>query len=86
MEILKQKQYAPMPVDEQVVSLYVAVENHLADIDVSEVGRFEEAWLRFVQEGHGEILKAIRREKKLSDELRTLLDKAVEEFKEHFAG
>jgi len=86
MEILKQKQYAPMPVEEQVVSLYVAVENHLADIEVSEVGRFEEGWLRFVQEAHAEILETIRREKKLTDELRTHLDKAVEEFKERFTG
>ena len=86
MEILKQKQYAPMPVEEQVVSLYVAVENHLADIEVHEVGRFEEGWLQFVQEVHGEILETIRREKKLSDELRTHMDKAVEEFKERFAG
>jgi F-type H+-transporting ATPase subunit alpha len=86
MEILKQKQYAPMPVQEQVVSLYVAVNNHLADIEVSEVQRFEQAWLRFVKEEHGEILEKIRSEKKLTDELRTHLDKAVEEFKERFAG
>ena len=86
MEILKQKQYAPMPVEEQVVSLYVAVENHLADIEVADVGRFEEAWLRFMKDSHGEILETIQNEKKLTDELRTLLDKAVEEFKERFAG
>ena len=86
MEILKQKQYAPMSVEEQVVSLYVAVENHLADIEVAEVGRFEEAWLRFVKDAHGEILETIHNTKKLTDDLRTLLDKAVEEFKERFAG
>ena len=64
----------------------MAVENHLADIEVSEVGRFEEAWLRFVQEAHGEILETIRKEEKLTDEIRTSLDKAAEEFKERFAG
>ncbi|MCK4570378.1 F0F1 ATP synthase subunit alpha [Candidatus Bipolaricaulota bacterium] len=85
MEILKQKQYAPLSVEEQVVSLYVAVENHLADIEVSEVGRFEEAWLRFVKNEHGEILETIKNEKKLTDDLRTRLDKAVEEFKERLA-
>ena len=86
MEILKQKQYAPMSVEEQVVSLYVAVENHLADIEVSEVGRFEESWLRFIKDAHGEILETIRNEKTLTDELRTSLDKAVEEFKERHAS
>jgi len=86
MEILKQKQYAPMPVEEQVVSLYVAVQNHLADIEVSEVGRFEQAWLRFVRDSHGEILVEIRESKRLTDELRASLELAVEEFKERFAS
>lgn len=86
MEILKQKQYAPMAVEEQVVSLYVAVENHLADIEVSDIGRFEQAWLRFVKDSHGDILETIRDEKKLTDELRTKLDQALEEFKERFAS
>ena len=86
MEILKQKQYAPLTVEEQIVSLYVAVENHLADIDVADVGRFEEAWLRFVKDAHGEIIETIHREKKLTDELRKQLDKTVEEFKERFVA
>jgi len=86
MEILKQKQYAPMTVEEQIIALYVAVENHLADIDVSDVGRFETAWLRFIKESHGDIIETIQREKKLTDELRALLDRAVEQFKERFAN
>jgi len=86
MEILKQKQYAPMPVEEQVVSLYVAVNNHLEDIDVGEVSRFEEAWLRFVKENHGDVLETIRKEKRLTDDLRTQLEHAVEQFKERFAN
>ncbi len=85
MEILKQKQYAPMPVEEQVVSLYVAVNNHLADVDVSDVRRFEEAWLRFVKEAHGDILDAIRTEAELSDDLNKRLERAVEQFKERYA-
>lgn len=86
MEILKQKQYAPMSVEEQVVALYVAVENHLSSIDVADVSRFEEAWLRFVKDSRGEILEAIHQEKKLTDDLRKTLDQAVEEFKERFAS
>lgn len=86
MEILKQKQYTPMPVEEQVISLYVAVENHLADIDVADVRRFEEAWLRFVKDSHGEIIETIHTEKKLTDDLRKRLDQAVEEFKERFVS
>jgi len=85
MEILKQEQYQPMPVEEQVVSLFVGVENHVADIEVGEVRRFEREWLRFVREEHDEILAALRDEKRLSDELREKLDVAVAEFKERFA-
>jgi len=86
MEILKQDQYAPMAVEEQVVALYVAVENHLADIEVGAIRRFEEGWLRYVHEAHEEILEALRTERKLTDELREQLDRAVAEFKERFAG
>jgi len=86
MEILKQKQYAPMPIEEQILSLYVAVNNHLADIEVSEVQRFEAAWLRFVKEEYGDILESIREEAELSEELKQQLEKAVEVFKEWFAS
>jgi len=86
MEVLKQDQYQPMPVEEQVIALYVAVQNELADIDVSAVRRFEADWLRFVHDEHEEILEEIRRTRRLSDELRSRLDTAVEEFKERFGG
>ena len=86
MEILKQDQYKPMPVEEQIVSLFVAVENHLADIDVAEVRRFEAEWLRFLHDGHPEILTEIRNEKRLTDEIRERMDAAVTEFKERFGG
>ena len=86
MEILKQDQYSPMAVEEQVIALYVAVENHLADIDVGAIRRFEEGWLRYIHEAHEEILETLRTEQKLTDELRERLDRAVTEFKERFAG
>ena len=86
MEILKQEQYQPMPVEEQVVSLFIGVENHVADIEVGEVRRFEREWLRFVHEDHEEILEALRDRKELTDELRARLDGAVAEFKERFGG
>ena len=86
MEILKQEQYQPMPVEEQVVSLFIGVENHVADIEVGEVRRFEREWLRFVHEEHEEILEALRDQKRLTEELRAQLDGAVTEFKERFGG
>jgi len=86
METLKQNQYKPMPVEEQVVAIYAAVENHLADIDVGEVRRFEEEWLTFVRENHDEILESLRTEERLTDELRETLESAVAAFKERFGA
>ena len=86
MEVLKQNQYMPMPVEEQVVSLYVGVENHLADVDVSEVRRFIEEWLRFLHSEHEEIFDELRGGKEFTDSIETQLRKAVSEFKERFGG
>jgi F-type H+-transporting ATPase subunit alpha len=86
MEVLKQNQYVPMPVEEQVVSLYVGVENHLADVDVGEVRRFIEEWLSFLHSEHEEIFDELRAGKEFTDSIETQLGKAVSEFKERFGG
>lgn len=86
LEVLKQDQYRPMPVEEQVVALYIAVENHLAEVEVSAVRRFEEAWLRFLHTEHEEILADLRTTQALTDENKNALNRAVVEFKERFGG
>ncbi len=86
MEVLKQDQHVPMPVEDQVVSLYVAVQNHLADVEVSAVRHFEEEWLRFLHAEHEEILEALRTKKELTDAIRGMLEKAVAQFKERYGG
>ena len=85
METLKQNQYQPMPVEEQIVAIYAAVENHLADVAVSDVRRFEREWLAFVRESHADILDTLRTERALSDALREKLETALAAFKERFA-
>ena len=86
MEVLKQEQYAPMPVEEQVIALYVGVENHLADVEVAEVRRFIEEWIRFLHSEHEQIFNKLREKKEFTDSIRTDLAKAVGEFKERFGG
>lgn len=86
LEVLKQDQYRPMPVEEQVAALYIAVENHLAEVEISAVRRFEEAWLRFLHTEHEEIFADLRASQALTDETRGALEKAVIEFKERFGG
>jgi len=86
MELLKQGQYKPMPVEEQIVSIFLGVENHLAGIDVSDVSRFEEDWLLFVREQHPGILEMMGQERRMTDEIRAKLEEAVAVFKGRFSG
>ncbi|HHK67507.1 MAG TPA: F0F1 ATP synthase subunit alpha, partial [Candidatus Acetothermia bacterium] len=86
MEVLKQDQYRPMPVEEQIASLYVAVSDHLSDIEVGSVRRFEEEWLRYLRSEEPDLLKEIKSEKELTDSIRDRLEAAVARFKEGFGG
>lgn len=83
-EILKQNQYSPMPVEEEVVVIFAAVRGLLDDIAVEQLGRFEQEYLRFMRSVKADLLEEIRTEKKISDELEGKLRKAVEEFKQEF--
>ncbi len=83
-EILKQAQYEPLPVEEQVVTIYAAVNGYLDDIDLDKVKKFEEEYLRFLRTSKADLLNAIRTEKALSDQLTEQLKAAIEEFKKDF--
>ncbi len=83
-ELLKQDQYVPMPVEEQVVSIFTGVRGYLDDIAVSDVTRFEQAFLEEMRADHGELLAAVRDEQELSEDteakLKTILDGFVRTF------
>jgi F-type H+-transporting ATPase subunit alpha len=85
-EILKQDQYAPLSVEKQVLSIYVATSGQMDSVPVSEVRRFEQELLQFVETNHGSILKSIREKKALDDGIRAEIKKAVEAFKERFTA
>jgi F-type H+/Na+-transporting ATPase subunit alpha len=85
-EILKQDQYAPLSVEKQVLSIYVATSGQMDSVPVSEVRRFEGELLQFVETNHGSILKSIREKKALDDGIRAEIKKAVEAFKERFTA
>ncbi|MCL4517096.1 MAG: F0F1 ATP synthase subunit alpha [Firmicutes bacterium] len=84
VEILKQPQYAPMPVEEQVMSIYTAVKGYLDDLPVAQLQRFEREFLRFIKTMHPEIAASIREKKLISDEAENALKSAIKEFKETF--
>jgi F-type H+-transporting ATPase subunit alpha len=85
-EILKQDQYAPLSVEKQVLSIYVATSGQMDSVPVSEVRRFESELLQFVETNHGSILKSVRDKKALDDGIRAEIKKAVDAFKERFTA
>jgi F-type H+-transporting ATPase subunit alpha len=85
-EILKQDQYAPLSVEKQVLSIYVATSGQMDSVPVSEVRRFEGELLQFVEANQGSILKSIREKKALDDGIKAEIKKAVDAFKERFTA
>ena len=85
-EVLKQEQYKPMPVEEQAVALYTAVNGYLDSIAVEDVVRFERELLEFLRKERAELLGRLKQEKKFSPELEEELKKAIVEFKKEFVG
>ena len=59
-EVLKQEQYKPIPVEEQAVSLYIAVNGYIDNIPTSDVVRFEREFLDSLRKEHGELLAELR--------------------------
>ena len=83
-EILKQPQYKPMPVQYQVIIIYVVTNKYLIDVPVADVTRFEKEFFEFLDTKYPEIPGAIAREKVISDETDAKLKAAIEEFKGSF--
>ncbi|MDQ2637543.1 MAG: F0F1 ATP synthase subunit alpha, partial [Actinomycetota bacterium] len=86
VELLKQPQFAPMPVEEQVVSIFLGTEGHLDSVPVEDVGRFESELLDHIRASEGELLSGIRESKKLSDEASEKLVGVINQFKKGFAA
>lgn len=86
VELLKQPQYAPMPVEEQVISIFLGTEGHLDSVPVEDVGRFESELLDHIRASEGAILTEIRDSKKLSDEASEKLVGVINQFKKGFAA
>ena len=83
-EILKQGQYAPLPVWYQVVIIYAATKQYLLDIPVEDILNFEKGLFEFMETKYLDILAAIRDEKEISEATEAKLVKAIEEYKNVF--
>jgi F-type H+-transporting ATPase subunit alpha len=84
-ELLKQPQFSPYPVEEQVVSIYCGTRGYLDKLTVAQVGRFEQDFLRKVRANHKDLLDGIRTAKQLTPELEGKLKAALEDFSKSFA-
>ncbi|HJN22915.1 MAG TPA: F0F1 ATP synthase subunit alpha [Rhodospirillales bacterium] len=84
-EILKQAQFSPVPVEEQVVVIFAGVKGYLDGVEVSDVLRFEAALLDTVRSSGTDILDAIRTEKELSEDTEAKLTKLLDDFVKKFS-
>lgn len=85
VELLKQPQYSPLAVEEQVVAIFLGTKGHLDSVPVADVGRFEAEFLEHIKAAHPAVLNDIRDSQKLSDESQDQLDSIVADFKKGFA-
>ncbi|MEX0839878.1 MAG: F0F1 ATP synthase subunit alpha, partial [Parvibaculum sp.] len=84
-ELLKQGQFSPLKIEEQVVAIYAGVNGYLDKLPVGDVGRYERELLRNIRSNHAGILDAIRSEKQISGDTEEKLKAAVESFTKAFA-
>lgn len=81
LETLKQKQYSPLPVEEQIILLYVSINEHLLDVPVKRVRKFNEDIMDFIKDKYPQILTSIKETKELKPDMDELLKQAINEFK-----
>lgn len=84
VELLKQGQFVPMDVEEQIVLLYSGTAGFLDDLAAKKISDFENGFLQFMRDKHRKILTVIKNEGKISEEVESQLKKAIEEFKKGF--
>ncbi|HET7276761.1 MAG TPA: F0F1 ATP synthase subunit alpha [Dermatophilaceae bacterium] len=84
VELLKQRQAAPFPIEEQVVSIWAGTSGQVDDVPVEDIRRFEAEFLDYLRREKSGLLGAIRESKKFEDETRAGLEEAITAFKKQF--
>jgi len=84
VEMLKQPQYAPVPVEEQIVAIYAVTNGQLDDVEVHSVRKWEQDFLAWLRASRPQVLSDIREKKVMNDEVKGELDRAIEAFKPMF--
>jgi F-type H+-transporting ATPase subunit alpha len=84
VELLKQGQYSPVPVQKQVLIIYAGTNGVLDDLPLEQCRPFEEGLFRFVENAHPGLLPEIAQKKALDDDLKAKMNAAIKEFKDRF--
>jgi F-type H+-transporting ATPase subunit alpha len=84
VEILKQPQYQPLPVEQQVVVLYAGTQGYFDEIAVPDIRAAQDELQKFMQTRYGNVLATIKEKKTLDDALKNELNAALKEFQQHF--
>src|SRR6185437_4270311 len=85
VEVLKQPQYQPVPVEKQVVILYAVTNGYLDDVEVQHIRQWERDFIEYLEASHPQVLNDIRTKKTLDDDLTNRLKQAIANFKPMFA-
>ncbi len=85
VELLKQPQYSPMSVEDQVVAIFLGTKGHLDSVPVADVSRFESEFIEHLKASDSPVLGEIHTSQKLSDETQDTLERIVADFKKGFA-
>jgi F-type H+-transporting ATPase subunit alpha len=86
VEILKQGQYQPLPIEKQIMIIYSGTKGYLDDIPVEQCRKFEDELYRFVDNAHPNLWEEIRTKKVLDKELEPKIAAAIKEFKARFVA
>jgi F-type H+-transporting ATPase subunit alpha len=86
VEILKQDQYVPMPVDLQIISIVAATRGYLDDLPTEKIQAFEAELHKAMDESHGDLRKEIQEKGKIDDELEAKIKKVIEDIKAGFSA
>jgi len=84
VELLKQDQFEPMPVEEQIIILYAGVNGHCDDLNIDELKEFENVLIREIKTSHPEIINELKEKKEISEQLEQKLKEAIEKTKTEF--
>jgi len=85
VEILKQGQYAPMDVEDQVLILFALTRGYLDDLELNKLQRFEKEYLEFIHSASADIIEELRKTKDISKELEEKIISITERFKKSFS-